>query len=113
MTRRRESRGLKMWRQTEKTEERAGKDHYLATRWEKYISSKVCISFQDVGLKSAQARSRLCKAIEEIKFDEFRARRARNEQKPKFRDFTNINGPKIGRKEERIIVTIQYIMENV
>ena len=49
-----------------------------------------------------------------MKFEELRARRARNERKPKYRDFTNINGTwQLGRKVDRVVVTIQYIMESL
>ena len=79
-----------------------------------YEISFACFQFKaDVNLNS-KVRSQLCKALEEMKFEELRARRARNERKPKYRDFTNINGTwQLGRREDRVVVTIQYIMESL
>ena len=61
--------------------------------------------------RRVKMRTQLCKVLEAIKFDEIAARRARDERKPKYRDFTNINGQQLQRRDKHIVVTIQYIME--
>ena len=53
--------------------------------------------------------------FENIVVAQAKERKAKDAKRPKFRDFTNINGKKVKRKREAINkhVTLKYIMETL